>query len=126
MILAIWLFEKEFLHIVSITFTALVFNELLMVALEIITWHRLMVYSEIVTIMIYISSTLFLKNEFGLFDVLTTLIHVNLDLSFISTGSFIWKTSVIIVISSFPLYIIKILRKKYAPATYSKLQNLIE
>jgi phospholipid-translocating ATPase len=40
MLLSIWLFENEFVNIVSISFTALIFNELLMVALEIQTWHR--------------------------------------------------------------------------------------
>ena len=38
MLLALYLFEDEFLRIVSISFTALIFNELLMVALEIKTW----------------------------------------------------------------------------------------
>jgi phospholipid-translocating ATPase len=32
------LFENEFLNIVSISFTALILNELIMVALEITTW----------------------------------------------------------------------------------------
>ncbi|RUS21176.1 hypothetical protein BC938DRAFT_475459 [Jimgerdemannia flammicorona] len=39
MILSILLFEDEFIHIVSISFTALIFNELLMVALEVNTWY---------------------------------------------------------------------------------------
>lgn len=39
MVLSILLFEDEFIHIVSISFTALIFNELLMVALEINTWY---------------------------------------------------------------------------------------
>ena len=38
MIMAIVLFENEFLNIVAISFTALVLNELIMVALEITTW----------------------------------------------------------------------------------------
>jgi hypothetical protein len=38
MIISLFLFEDEFLHIVSISFTALVLNELIMVALEITTW----------------------------------------------------------------------------------------
>jgi hypothetical protein len=37
-LLAIMLFEREFINIVSISFTALILNELLMVALEINTW----------------------------------------------------------------------------------------
>ena len=35
------LFENEFLNIVSISFTALILNELIMVALEITTWYVL-------------------------------------------------------------------------------------
>ena len=38
MIMSLVLFENEFLNIVSISFTALVLNELFMVALEITTW----------------------------------------------------------------------------------------
>ena len=38
MIMSLVLFEREFLHIVSISFTSLVLNELIMVALEITTW----------------------------------------------------------------------------------------
>lgn len=39
MIGSLVLFENEFLNIVSISFTALVLNELIMVALEITTWY---------------------------------------------------------------------------------------
>ena len=38
MIMSLVLFENEFLHIVAISFTALILNELIMVALEITTW----------------------------------------------------------------------------------------
>jgi hypothetical protein len=38
MIMSLMLFENEFLHIVSISFTSLIINELIMVALEITTW----------------------------------------------------------------------------------------
>ncbi|KAJ3415021.1 putative aminophospholipid-translocase [Chytridiales sp. JEL 0842] len=66
MILSLWLFENEFVNIVSISFTALIFNELLMVALEITTWHPIMVYAEIVTLFIYVGSMWFLKTDFAL------------------------------------------------------------
>jgi hypothetical protein len=39
MIMSLVLFESEFLNIVSISFTALILNELIMVALEITTWY---------------------------------------------------------------------------------------
>ena len=38
MIMSLILFENEFLNIVSISFTALVLNELIMIALEITIW----------------------------------------------------------------------------------------
>ena len=38
MIMSLVLFENEFLNIVAISFTALVLNELIMVALKITTW----------------------------------------------------------------------------------------
>ena len=38
MIMSLVLFENEFLNIVSISFTALVLNELILVAVEITTW----------------------------------------------------------------------------------------
>lgn len=42
---ALVLFEDEFIHIVSISFSALILTELIMVALTIRTWHRLVQHS---------------------------------------------------------------------------------
>lgn len=39
MIISLVLFENEFLNIVAISFTALILNELIMVALEITIWY---------------------------------------------------------------------------------------
>lgn len=107
MLLAIWLFEDEFLHIISISFTALIFNELLMVAFEIKNWHKYMIYSELATLSIYLLSMVVLPTEF--------------DLNFILSWSFIWKTVIITLISCFPLYVIRLLRNYYSPAVYQKL-----
>lgn len=65
MIMSLMLFETEFLNIVAISFTALVFNELIMVALEITTWHTYMIASEVVTAGIYLGSMVFLPEYFG-------------------------------------------------------------
>ncbi|RIB02895.1 aminophospholipid-transporting P-type ATPase, partial [Gigaspora rosea] len=107
MIMSILLFEDEFVNIVAISFTALIFNELLMVALEINTWHYLMVISEIVTLAIYIVSMAFLPTYF--------------DLSFILTWVFVWKVLVITAVSSIPLYVVKILRRRCSPPVHSKV-----
>ncbi|KAF4588762.1 putative aminophospholipid-translocase [Pleurotus pulmonarius] len=107
MIMSLVLFENEFLHIVSISFTALILNELIMVALEITTWHLYMIVSEVVTLIFYIISIAFLPEYF--------------DLSFVVTVGFAWKVAVIVAISALPLYIIKLIRSRIAPAASSKL-----
>jgi phospholipid-translocating ATPase len=50
---ALILFQDEFIHIVSISFTSLILTELIMVALTIRTMHRLMIVAEIVSIFFY-------------------------------------------------------------------------
>ncbi|KIY64966.1 phospholipid-translocating P-type ATPase [Cylindrobasidium torrendii FP15055 ss-10] len=107
MIMSLVLFEDEFLHIVSISFTALILNELLMVALEITTWHLYMAVSEIATLFLYVVSIAFLPEYF--------------DISFVVTLEFAWKVAVIVAISALPLWIIKLVKSRVAPAAYSKL-----
>ena len=65
MLASLVLFESEFLNIVSISFTALVLNELIMVAVEITTWHMLMIVSEVFTLALYVISIAFLPEYFG-------------------------------------------------------------
>ena len=54
---ALLLFRDEFIHVVSISFTALILTELIMVALTIRTWHWLMVLAEFLSLAIYILSS---------------------------------------------------------------------
>jgi phospholipid-translocating ATPase len=73
MLLSLLLFESEFLHIVAISYTALVLNELIMVALEITTWHSYMILSELGTAVVYFGSMAILPAYFGQsFHSLTT------------------------------------------------------
>ena len=83
MIMSLVLFENEFLHIVSISFTALILNELIMVALEITTWHLYMVVSEIVTLFFYIISIAFLPEYFGTLIVFVSQELLSIHRSFI-------------------------------------------
>ncbi|KAL8751819.1 MAG: hypothetical protein Q9184_005937, partial [Pyrenodesmia sp. 2 TL-2023] len=53
-------------QMVSVSFTVLVINELIMVACEIVTWHRIMVASLLGTMGIYIGSVPFLGGYFDL------------------------------------------------------------
>ncbi|EJU00637.1 phospholipid-translocating P-type ATPase [Dacryopinax primogenitus] len=107
MIMSLVLFENEFLNIVSISFTSLILNELLMVAVSITRWHSLMIASEVVTFLIYAGSIVFLPTYF--------------DLWFVLSPRFFWKVAVIVAVSSLPLYIVKIVRSRIAPSAYTKL-----
>jgi len=107
MFLALLLFEDEFIHIVAISFTALILTELTMVALTIRTWHWLMVFSELISILIYFLSLIVMKDYF--------------DWDFIKSVDFVWKTLLITAVSCLPLYFIKFLRKKFSPPSYQKL-----
>merc|ERR1712213_51143 len=59
---ALLLFEDEFIHVVAISFTALILTELIMVALTIRTWHWLMIIGEFPSLALYILSLLILKD----------------------------------------------------------------
>lgn len=62
---ALILFEDEFIHIVAISFSALILTELIMVALTIRTWHYLMVLAEVASLLIYLVSLVVLHEYFG-------------------------------------------------------------
>ncbi len=55
----------RFIHVVAISFTALILTELIMVALTIRTWHLLMVLAEVISLVIYFLSLVFLREYFG-------------------------------------------------------------
>lgn len=46
---------------------------------------------------------------------------IGIDLSFVASLVFVWKLAVIVAISALPLYIIKLIRSRIAPAASSKL-----
>eukprot|EP00002_Diphylleia_rotans_P011631 TRINITY_DN2292_c0_g2_i3.p1 TRINITY_DN2292_c0_g2~~TRINITY_DN2292_c0_g2_i3.p1 ORF type:complete len:256 (-),score=53.38 TRINITY_DN2292_c0_g2_i3:321-1088(-) len=108
MILSIIFFESSFLHVVAITFTVLIFTELLNVALEINTWHRYMVYAEVFSVLVYLISMVILQAYF--------------DASFISSWAFFWKISVITLCSCLPIYTAKHIMKILNPPAYLKLR----
>jgi phospholipid-translocating ATPase len=84
-----------------------------------------MVVSEVVTLFFYIISIAFLPEYFGALPLLQSRLLRNpfllADLSFVVTLGFAWKVVVIVAISALPLYIIKLIRSKVAPAASSKL-----
>jgi phospholipid-translocating ATPase len=88
MLLALTLFSDSVTHLVAISFSALILNELLMVAFTVQRWyarmhvldqgprrpnragggahrHRYMVYAETITLFVYMASMAFLPEYFG-------------------------------------------------------------
>uniref|UniRef100_A0AC35TSQ4 Phospholipid-transporting ATPase n=1 Tax=Rhabditophanes sp. KR3021 TaxID=114890 RepID=A0AC35TSQ4_9BILA len=103
---ALILFDSDFIHIITISFTSLIFTELIMVALTIHTWHWAMFFAQALSIVLYMLSLFFLPSYF--------------DGEFVKSLVFLTKTSVITALSCAPLYFIKVLRKTFAPPAYSK------
>ena len=59
------LLHDQFLHVVAITFTALIITELAMVGLTVRTWHWLMVVAELFSVVVYVTSLAVLSYYFG-------------------------------------------------------------
>ncbi|XP_014260089.1 probable phospholipid-transporting ATPase IIB isoform X2 [Cimex lectularius] len=104
---ALVLFVDEFIHIVAISFTALILTELIMVALTVRTWHYLMVCAQLFSLATYVLTLVVLREYF--------------DPTFLQTVDFVLKVVGVTAISCIPLAIVKFLRKKYSPPSYCKL-----
>ncbi|KAG2383553.1 hypothetical protein C9374_004224 [Naegleria lovaniensis] len=110
MILAIFLFENNFLRIQSISFTALILTEIVMVSIEV---HRklnpLIIISEILSIAIYFASIFLLPTYF--------------DTAFIMTFDFWWKSIVITAAATVVIIVAKFVHSKINPPVWSKLNE---
>ncbi len=100
---------EYFTMMVVVSFTALVLNELAMVAIEIRKWNYFIILCEILTLTAYIISFPFLGEYF--------------DLEFVAEGSFFWKCAIILATSLLPIWIAKLINKKLRPPTYAKVQE---
>ena len=102
--------DVKFQQMVSVSFTVLVINELIMVACEVVTWHRIMVASLLGTMAIYIGSVPLLGEYF--------------DLGYVWSWGFAWRVAAISAISLIPPYSVKILRRTLRPPSYRKVQGI--
>ena len=86
-----------------------------------------MVIAEIVTLILYAISIVFLPEYFGTWFYSSLewwpLLNTRLfeDLSFVMSVRFAWKVAVIVAVSAFPLYVFKFIKGKISPAASSKL-----
>ena len=104
---AMLLFNDELIHVVAITFTAVILTELLMLALTVRTWHWLMIVAELISLSSYLLTLIIVPQYF--------------DEKFIQTRAFLWKVTLLTVVSCLPLYILKFVHRKIAPPSHSKL-----
>lgn len=100
---------QDFNKMVAISFSALVMNELVMVALEINTWNKVMVITEMSTLLLYIISVPFLGDYF--------------DLKYMTKLMFLGATIFILAISVFPVWAAKAIHRKLNPPSYAKVQE---
>ncbi|KAI1310011.1 phospholipid-translocating P-type ATPase [Xylaria venustula] len=102
--------EVDGKRMVAVSYTVLVLNELLMVAIEITTWHLVMILCIIGTFLFYIGSIPFLGGYF--------------DLDFVLTWGYLWRVLAISSISLVPPYAGKIIRRTMKPPSYRKVQGI--
>ncbi|KAI4919319.1 hypothetical protein J4E85_009580 [Alternaria conjuncta] len=102
--------DPTFLKMVSVSFSVLIVNELVMVAMEVTTWHWIMIASIVGTAAIYFGSVPFLTEYF--------------DLEYVGSVAFWWKFAVIAAISLVPPYAVKLLRRTLKPPSYRKVQGV--
>ncbi|CBX96890.1 hypothetical protein IAQ61_008163 [Plenodomus lingam] len=100
--------DPLFLRMVSVSFSVLIVNELVMVAMEVTTWHWIMVASLLGTAALYFGSVPFLDGYF--------------DLPFVASLPFWWKAGLIAGVSLLPPYAVKIVRRRWRPPSYRKVR----
>lgn len=115
MIASLVLFDNEFINIIAITFTALIFCEFLSITLE-VHWSildrrstMLILFSILLSLMLYASSLFLLRDSF--------------DVSFIRSSTFFIKVSIVTIISVLPVSLTKIIAGRLAPTVASKVDD---
>ena len=99
-----------FARMVSVSFTVLVINELIMVAAEVTTWHPVMIFSILGTAGIYFGSIPFLGEYF--------------DLRWIISVGFVWRVAAVAGVALVPVYAGKLIRRAVRPPSYRKVRGV--
>ncbi|KAJ5669345.1 hypothetical protein N7462_010415 [Penicillium macrosclerotiorum] len=96
-------------RLISISFTALVLNELGMVGIAITTWHPVMIVCLLGTALLYAGSVPFLGDYFNLHYVIT------LD--------WLWRVVVVLAVSLLPVWAGKLIKQSWSPPSYRKVRG---
>ena len=94
-------------HIVAITFTSLLLSLYANCALEVNTWHRLMILAQVLTILSYVVSMFMLPSVF--------------PIDFVFSTPFLAITAIITFLSMAPVAVAKLVKRRCFPPIYRKL-----
>ena len=101
--------DPTFKRMVSVSFSSLVLNELIMVASEVTTWHWVMAICIVGTAAVYVGSVPFLGKYF--------------DLKWLVSVGFLWRVAAIAGVALVPVYLGKVVRRCVRPPSYRKVQQ---
>ncbi|KAL4967384.1 aminophospholipid-translocating P4-type ATPase NEO1 [Aspergillus stella-maris] len=96
-------------RLISVSFTALVLNELLMVAIAITTWHPVMIFCLLGTALVYAASVPFLGEYF--------------DLKYVITLDWVWRVVAVTAVAIIPVWAAKLIKQSWSPPSYRKVQG---
>ncbi|OAX84957.1 hypothetical protein ACJ72_00659 [Emergomyces africanus] len=95
--------------LISVSFTALVLNELVMVAVSITTWHPVMILCIVGTAAVYAASVPFLGDYF--------------DLKYVITLAWVWRVAVVAAVALVPVWAVKLISRTWSPPSYRKVRG---
>jgi phospholipid-translocating ATPase len=96
-------------RLISVSFTALVINELLMVAIAITTWHPVMIFCLLGTALVYAASIPFLGEYF--------------DLQYVITVAWVWRVAAVAAVAIIPVWAGKLIKQSWSPPSYRKVRG---
>jgi phospholipid-translocating ATPase len=94
---------------VAVSYTVLVLNELLMVAVEITTWHPFNIVAILVTALAFFGSIPFLGDY--------------VDLKFVVSVGFVWRVALILAVGVVPIYLGRVVGRTWRPSSYRKVRG---
>lgn len=97
-------------RMLSVSFTVLVLNELIMVAVAVTTWHPIMIVCILGTAVLYAASVPFLGSYY--------------DLAYVASLSWVWRVVAVAAISLVPVWGGKVIRRMWKPPNYRKVQGI--
>ncbi|KAJ6150965.1 hypothetical protein N7470_007559 [Penicillium chermesinum] len=96
-------------RLISVSFTALILNELGMVAISITTWHPVMIFCLLGTLLVYAGSVPFLGDYF--------------DLRYVITVDWVWRVAAVLAASLIPVGAGKLIKQSWKPPSYRKVRG---